>query len=106
MPSFTVDVTTDDHGSSVVLPVGELDIATAPKLEAVIGRLLDEGARSVAVDASQLAFVDSTGLGALVNAHKRVLAASGSFLVRGANDRLRSIAKMTRLDEILVFVDD
>jgi anti-sigma B factor antagonist len=42
--------------------VGELDIATAPALQATIDRLCEEGAREIVLDLHELSFIDSSGL--------------------------------------------
>lgn len=42
--------------------VGELDIATAPGLQAAIDRLCEEGAREIVLDLHELSFIDSSGL--------------------------------------------
>jgi anti-sigma B factor antagonist len=42
--------------------VGELDVATAPELQATIDRLCGEGAREIVLDLHELSFIDSVGL--------------------------------------------
>ena len=42
--------------------VGELDIGTAPGLQATIARLCEEGAREIVLDLHELSFIDSSGL--------------------------------------------
>jgi anti-sigma B factor antagonist len=49
----------DSHTLSLV---GELDIATAPELQASIDRLCEDGAREIVLDLHELSFIDSTGL--------------------------------------------
>jgi anti-sigma B factor antagonist len=41
---------------------GELDMATAPKLERTLADALDAGCKRILVDLRELAFMDSTGL--------------------------------------------
>jgi anti-sigma B factor antagonist len=41
---------------------GELDLVTAPELQATISRLCKDGAREIVLDLHELAFIDSTGL--------------------------------------------
>ena len=45
-----------------ILPVGELDLATAGQLEAQVRELLDGGFRHVLLDLSALTFMGSTGV--------------------------------------------
>ena len=86
---------------------GELDIATAPRLESEFRRVgaLD-CVELVVVDLRNLAFLDSTGLEAIVRFEARSRAEGVEFaLVRGprAVERLFSVMQ---LDQKLRIVDD
>ncbi|MEA2252853.1 MAG: hypothetical protein QOI62_2433 [Solirubrobacteraceae bacterium] len=71
MDPAAFSVSTDhDDGRVVVVPRGELDLATAPELETVLRERLEAG-QDVVVDLRELAFMDSTGLRVLVSAHAR-----------------------------------
>jgi anti-sigma B factor antagonist len=63
----------------VVMPTGQLDMQTAPKLESALERLLEEGQTRIVIDLSMLTFCDSIGLSAIVVAH-RSCADHGGFL--------------------------
>jgi anti-sigma B factor antagonist len=52
----------------VVAPQGEIDALTAPTLGRRLLRLADEGKTGVVVDLSRVTFVDSFGIGVLLNA--------------------------------------
>ena len=67
---FSISIS-DRDGRAVVVIRGELDLATAPDLEAAIQGRLDDG-QDVVVDLRELEFMDSTGLRVLVAAHARV----------------------------------
>jgi anti-anti-sigma factor len=99
--------TSDRDGCAVVMIRGELDLATAPDLEAVVTERLDAG-QDVVVDLRELAFMDSTGLRVLVAAHARVEGGSQSFRVvrprPGAP--IRKILAIAGVESVLDFVDD
>lgn len=69
MPSFGVR-TYELRGTAIVELTGELDLATAPEFNDEVMAAL-AGPRSVVVDASDLTFVDSSGLSVLFHAHRR-----------------------------------
>lgn len=60
-PAFRVDVRPDRKLARVV-PVGELDIATAPELEAQLSAVCAAGFTRIVLDLGELTFIDSTGL--------------------------------------------
>ena len=51
---------------------GELDAATAPSVEDVIARLIDEGRTHVVLDLTEATFLDSTALSALLACSRRL----------------------------------
>jgi anti-sigma B factor antagonist len=61
----------DRDGVPVVRPVGEVDVATTPALRAELTSIPEDTAK-VVVDLSEVTFLDSTGLGVLIAAMKRL----------------------------------
>jgi len=85
------------RGWTVVDVIGDLDMASAPAMRQVILQVLSTGARLIAVDLTSADFVDSTGLGMLVAALKRVRTHDGELLVICPEPRLRRIFELTEL---------
>lgn len=83
--------TIDDGTTLLVIPEGELDVYTAPKLTRALERCTS--AHSVLiVDVSRLSFIDSTGLKTLVAARERV---RDRFLLAGDNPVLDRLLDLT-----------
>jgi anti-sigma B factor antagonist len=62
-----------EHDGWRVLAVrGEIDAYTSPRLREELKRLIDGGSRRLVVDLQGVEFMDSTGLGVLVSALKRI----------------------------------
>jgi anti-anti-sigma factor len=83
---------------------GELDLATVPELEARAEQLCAEG-RELVLDMSEVAFIDSTGLLAILKT--RELCAErgcGFFLTRGP-PAVQRLFELTGLDDRLPFLD-
>jgi len=92
-----------DH---TVLEVGgEVDVYTAPRLRERLVELVEGGARSVIIDLSRVEFLDSTGLGVLVGALKRLRAAGGSLGLVCGQERLLKIFRITALDRVFSLFD-
>jgi anti-sigma B factor antagonist len=88
-------------GPYTVLEVGgEVDVYTAPRLRERLIEVIDGGARSVVVDLGRVDFLDSTGLGVLVGALKRLRAVGGTFGLVCAKEPLLKIFRITALDQV------
>ena len=78
-PPFSIDVA--QHGSRTVLSLsGELDLATVGELEGALSSRLDAG-EHVVVDLRPLAFMDSSGVRALVAGHAAAQECDGSLTI-------------------------
>ena len=89
----------------VVEVVGEVDMATAPKLGQAINSVLS-GTSRVVVDLSSVTFLDSTALNALVQCQRELAEREIVFAVVSPKDRVvRSVFKITHLTESLRVAD-
>ena len=79
---------------------GEVDVYTAPRLRERLVELVDAGARNVVVDLGRVDFLDSTGLGVLVGALKRLRAAGGGLVLVCDKEPLLKIFRITALDQV------
>ena len=80
--SFGIAAVRRDDGAVAVSPAGDLDVSTSHKLLACIDDLLAEGRSRITLDLQAVTFIDSSGLGALVKAHKRVVAPAELVVAR------------------------
>jgi anti-sigma B factor antagonist len=87
-PGFRIEVSPDGDGT-VVRPFGEVDLATAPALEARAVEILDGGCPHLVIDLRGVSFIDSTGIRVLIVAtrHARELAARTSVIVGSGQTR-------------------
>lgn len=66
----------------VVSAVGELDVYTSTSLRETLDSVLGDGAEHLVVDLTGLGFMDSSGIGVLIGAKKKIQELShGSFAV-------------------------
>jgi anti-sigma B factor antagonist len=69
-------------GTWTVLAVaGELDLATAPGLRERVREMTPDGPSNVALDLTEVGFVDSSGLGAIVACLKHVRELEGELVL-------------------------
>jgi anti-anti-sigma factor len=89
-------------GSQLVEPAGELDLASAPELTAAFDLALAAGQRRLIVDLSEVSFIDSSGLHALIKARKRLDAVGGGLFVTICPDaHARRVFEVSGLVEFL-----
>ena len=82
-----------------IVLVGEVDPHTAPQLESALGELIDGGASTIRIDAEGLAFIDSSGLRVLVDAHRRLGSESTVLVLAQVSPTFRRLLEVTGLDE-------
>jgi anti-anti-sigma factor len=85
-----------------VVAEGELDMAAAFKLESGVDQLLEEEAvDSVQLDLSEVGFVDSAGLGALLALRERAQDRGIALAISRASDPVRRLLDLTGLGDVL-----
>jgi anti-sigma B factor antagonist len=84
----------------VVSVSGEVDVYSAPELKESLAKLRQSGARSIVVDLTEVAFLDSTGLGALVEARAATTEAGGSLSIVCNQERILKLFTITGLDSV------
>lgn len=88
-------------GSYVVAAAGELDLHACDLLHETLERIIGTGGRRVIVDLTDVCLVDSTALGVLTLAHKRLRAGGGTLLLVSNDPRTLRILQVTGLDRVL-----
>jgi anti-sigma B factor antagonist len=84
---------------------GEIDVYTAPKLREKLIELVSEGSYNVVVNLEGVDFLDSTGLGVLVGALKRVKAHDGTLALVCTQEKILKIFKITGLTKVFPIHD-
>jgi anti-sigma B factor antagonist len=98
----TERVTVEDAGGLlVVAPAGELDAFTAPELRSELHRLLEDAStRRLVVDLTAVTFLDSSALGVLVGALRRLRERGGELHLVQPRPTVRRIFEVTALDAV------
>jgi anti-sigma B factor antagonist len=82
---------------------GELDMASAPRLSQQIEELVHEGHRRIEIDFSEVSFMDSSALGALLGARRLLVGEQSSLVLRGLTPNLMKIFEATGLADYFEF---
>jgi anti-sigma B factor antagonist len=106
---LSIDLRTEEGGALLFKLRGSLDLATAPTVRAALTEAADAGPHDLIVDLTQLEFLDSTGLGVLIGAHRRAAEHGGSFRLiigDGAIARLLNITGLIGVFGVYRSLDD
>jgi anti-sigma B factor antagonist len=101
-----LEIRISEEGTGCVVQlIGELDVSTSESLRAELLELIEDGCRRFVLDMSELALIDSTGLGVLVGVLKRVLQHDGEMLLRAPRRSARKVFGITGLDRVFTIVE-
>ena len=93
------------RGCTVVCVAGELDRDTRKQLEDFLQDVVDGGARRVVLDFAHVTFMDSSGLGLLVDALKLLRAKGGRLCVAAVQELVRNVLVLSAVDRVLDVYD-
>lgn len=95
-PSLKLETRTT-RNRLLVTPHGRMGEIEAHQLQRELLALIDQGAQRMVVDMTDVPFITSTCLGALMVAHKRIREKNGYIRVAGAQPLVRQILEITKL---------
>jgi anti-sigma B factor antagonist len=95
-----------ENAVSVVSVTGEVDVHSAPGLHEGLEAQLGRDLRGVVVDLTGVAFLDSTGLGALVSARTAAGERGVALPVVCCSDRILKLFTITGLDGVFSLFED
>ncbi|HTV74199.1 MAG TPA: STAS domain-containing protein [Candidatus Acidoferrales bacterium] len=99
--TLSIDVQTDGDGRTHLFILhGDLDVATSPALRAALIDAASAEQQNIIVDLSQLAFLDSTGLGALIGANKRAKEGGGEVRLVAQEGQILRLLRITGLLDV------
>jgi anti-anti-sigma factor len=102
--AFVCHVTHDESDAACIQLRGELDLATAPRLERVLGDAERRGLMIV-VDLRGLAFIDVSGVHVIAAASVRARSAGRALLVVRDCSQVDRVFRLTGAGEVAQFVD-
>jgi anti-anti-sigma factor len=94
-------VAQDDWRAGVRLR-GHVDLANADQVLAELQRHVEAGRRLLRVDTTDVEFIDSTAMSALVTVDALCRAQQGSLILTGTTPRLRRLLSIAGLDRLLL----
>jgi len=90
---------------TIVELAGEIDLRTAPRLRDAFIKLLDERPERIILALADVSYVDSSGVGTIVELKRRMARSGGDVILVGLRPRVRSLFEITRLDNFFTIVN-
>jgi anti-sigma B factor antagonist len=88
-----------------VVADGELDLSTAPLLDAALLAVEATDATEITLDIDAVSFIDSTGLRALIEAQLRSQQDSNRLRLTRGTPQAQRLFTLAAVDDVLPFVD-
>ncbi len=90
----------------IIEPEGILDGTKTGDFQHQINQSIDSGVHTILVDFSNVTFMDSSGLGALVKAFKLLKAAEVDLFLCSINEQIRMLFELTSMDKYFCILDN
>ena len=100
------NITSRKNRSKVVPLKGEIDLHVSPTVTAALTEVIDQKPERFVVDLSEVSYIDSAGLAALIQAMQKVEGYGGKFMLSGLQETVRSIFEISRLDQVFQIFPD
>jgi len=100
-PRFTVQAQEVDAGTALIVVTGEIHVSSAPRFSGLLQASIDEGRTALVLDLTDVEFIDSTGLGVLLDTLRRLRRIGGHLALVCTNPTVVRLFVVTGLDETL-----
>jgi anti-sigma B factor antagonist len=97
---FSIDDRRLDDDTHVIAVAGEVDLFTAPEFKERVMAPIAADVERVVVDLSDASFIDSSSLGVLIGAHRRLRARGGRLMVACDDSAILKTFRVTGLDSV------
>ncbi len=80
---------------------GDFDAALAPKAREVFSQLVNASPKNVVINLTQVPFIDSSGIGAIVFLYKRLRCNNLDLTLENLQQQPAELIKLLRIDQII-----
>jgi anti-sigma B factor antagonist len=95
-----LDIELIDDVPVITINTANLDVANIEEFREEITRLLEPHSNAV-IDLSELDFMDSSGLGALLSCMRRLRARGGDLKLAGMNSEVKTLFALVHMERIM-----
>jgi anti-sigma B factor antagonist len=102
---FAIEDRRIDGKAHVVAVSGEVDLFTAPEFKQRVTAPIGAGIDHVIVDLTRTTFIDSSSLGVLIGAHRRLQQRGGRLVIACDVEAILKTFRITGLDGVFTIVN-
>ena len=96
-----------NNDSLVIKPnVQRIDSSISTEFKSKVFDLLDKQYKFILLDISEIDFIDSSGLGALISILKSVTSQNATLAICGAQSKIINLFKLTRMDKVFTLFEN
>lgn len=81
---------------------GEIDVYTAGQLKNVFTDIMEDKKENIKIDAKELEYIDSTGLGILIGALKKLEEEDKNITISNIRPNIKKLLNITGLDKVFI----
>ncbi len=82
--------------------IDSLDARVSIRLKAELEQVMQTNSYKIAVDLSNIEFIDSSGFGALISLLKKVRTSGGQLFLCGLNSDVRDLMAILQLEQVFI----
>ena len=96
-----------EEGDVTVLEIGGfLDAHTAPEFEEAVQQAVDDGAQKLVVDATDVTYISSAGLGVFMGFFEEIRENGGDLKISGLTPKVREVFNLLGFDTLFDILED
>jgi anti-sigma B factor antagonist len=92
--------------TTIVSLTGEIDLYSSPLVGRTLTQVAADRTPTLAVDLSEVPYMDSSGVATIVAALQKVKKYNGRLVLAGMSDRVRSVFEIARLTQLFDICGD
>ena len=92
----------ENNDEIIIKPVGEVDIYTSPDLKETLTEIINQSNVNMVIDGEKLEYIDSTGLGVLIGALKKIKEKERNITITNIKPNIKKLFDITGLNKVFV----
>ena len=96
----------DVNRGRLVRVAGEVDLHSSPQLRTLLLQVLEQEPELLILDLSAVSYMDSSGVGTMVELKRLAERQGGQVVLAGLQPRVRGVFEITQLDKFFAIVDN